>query len=423
MRGALNLLSTLDDGGAPARRRGRLGRATTPSAWPSPPRGSGATVRATLFVPRTAPRAKVEKLRRFPVEVRETGETYDDAVEAARAFERETGARLRPRLRGRAHGRRPGHGRPRGPRRVPRGRRRCSCPVGGGGLIAGMATAVKARAPDVRVVAVQPEASPALRESLRLGRPLLDLPGRAHARRRPRRRHRRDRLRPPRPRGRGRDGERGGDRGRDRGAPRRRPGGGRGLGRGRASPPCARGRWRAPAAGRWSRSSPAATSTRACSRACSPRATPTEEARGEGRAAARPPLRARGRRRRRGGGRGARRPWRAAGRGRGRPRRRASGGARACAARVGRRAAQAPRRPRPALPREVAGASSLERYDHYERLDPRLARPLRGRRADLPRREAHHRRRRRGHRRAAPPRRRLRGDAERRAGPTTSGTS
>jgi threonine dehydratase len=49
-------------------------------------------------------------------------------------------------------------------------------PVGGGGLISGIATAVKARAPAARVIAVQPEASPALRESLRLGRPLLEFP-------------------------------------------------------------------------------------------------------------------------------------------------------------------------------------------------------------------------------------------------------
>jgi threonine dehydratase len=49
-------------------------------------------------------------------------------------------------------------------------------PVGGGGLIASCAVAVKARAPHVRVVAVQAEASPALRESLRQGRPLLEYP-------------------------------------------------------------------------------------------------------------------------------------------------------------------------------------------------------------------------------------------------------
>jgi threonine dehydratase len=39
-----------------------------------------------------------------------------------------------------------------------------------------VAAAVKARAPTVRIVAVQPEASPALPESIRQGRPLLEYP-------------------------------------------------------------------------------------------------------------------------------------------------------------------------------------------------------------------------------------------------------
>jgi threonine dehydratase len=42
-------------------------------------------------------------------------------------------------------------------------------PVGGGGLVSGVATAVKARRPDARVIAVEPELSPALHESLRAG--------------------------------------------------------------------------------------------------------------------------------------------------------------------------------------------------------------------------------------------------------------
>ncbi len=95
VRGATYLLSTL---GEEERRHGvvaasagnhALGVAFAASRF-------AGTMRATLFVPRTAPRAKVDKLRRFPVEVRETGETYDDAVEAARAFERETGATFVP---------------------------------------------------------------------------------------------------------------------------------------------------------------------------------------------------------------------------------------------------------------------------------------------------------------------------------------
>jgi threonine dehydratase len=44
--------------------------------------------------------------------------------------------------------------------------------VGGGGLVSGIATAVKAMKPDTRVVAVEPERSPALHESLKRGEPV-----------------------------------------------------------------------------------------------------------------------------------------------------------------------------------------------------------------------------------------------------------
>jgi threonine dehydratase len=128
---------------------------------------------ATLFVPETAPRAKVDKLRTFPVTVHERGRTYDDAMVEAQAHAGRTGAVF-------VHAFEDA--------RTAAGQGTCGLeilaqlpdlgtvvvPVGGGGLIAGIATAVKARKPDVRVVAVQPEASPALAESLRQGRPLLE---------------------------------------------------------------------------------------------------------------------------------------------------------------------------------------------------------------------------------------------------------
>ena len=44
--------------------------------------------------------------------------------------------------------------------------------VGGGGLISGIATAVKGMKPEVRIVAVEPERSPALHESLKAGEPI-----------------------------------------------------------------------------------------------------------------------------------------------------------------------------------------------------------------------------------------------------------
>jgi threonine dehydratase len=174
VRGALTLLSSLGD---EERRRGVVAASAGNHALGVAFAASrlGGSLRATLFVPRSAPRSKVDKLRRFPVDVRETGDTYDDAVEAAHAFERETGA---------VH-----------VHAFEDARTACGqgtvgleileecpdvatvlVPVGGGGLVAGLATVVKARKPEVRVVAVQPDASPALRESLRLGRPLLTYP-------------------------------------------------------------------------------------------------------------------------------------------------------------------------------------------------------------------------------------------------------
>jgi len=44
--------------------------------------------------------------------------------------------------------------------------------VGGGGLVSGIATAVKGMRPDTRVIAVEPERSPALHESLKAGEPV-----------------------------------------------------------------------------------------------------------------------------------------------------------------------------------------------------------------------------------------------------------
>ena len=137
----------------------------------------GGKAEATLFVPETAPRAKVEKLGGFPVTVHVEGATYDDAHALAMAHVERTGATYvhafdDPRT---AAGQgtagleilddRPDVG-------------AILVPVGGGGLISGLAAAVKARAPSVRVVAVQPEASPALSESIRQGRPLLEYPAR-----------------------------------------------------------------------------------------------------------------------------------------------------------------------------------------------------------------------------------------------------
>jgi len=124
---------------------------------------------ATIFVPRTAPRAKIDKLRQFPVEVRQVGETYDDAHHAAETFQRVTSATF-------IHA----YDDP----RTVAGQGTIGLeiiedlpnvdailvPVGGGGMIAGIAIAVKALAPSVKIIAVQPTASPSLRDSIRDGK-------------------------------------------------------------------------------------------------------------------------------------------------------------------------------------------------------------------------------------------------------------
>jgi len=130
-------------------------------------------VRATVFVPETAPRAKVDKLRTFDVEVVVAGRTYDDAHAAAVERAARDGATY-------VHA----YDDP----RTAAGQGTVGLeiaddlpavgtvvvPVGGGGLISAIAVALKERVPDVRVVAVQPDASPALRASLQAGRALLE---------------------------------------------------------------------------------------------------------------------------------------------------------------------------------------------------------------------------------------------------------
>ena len=131
--------------------------------------------RVTIFVPASAPETKIAKLRQFPIDLRIVGGTFDDAERAARVFERETGA-------GFIHAYDdPLTAAGQGTMAIEIHEAQGSVgtlvvPVGGGGLISGNAAWFKERHPAVRIVAVQPDASPALAESIRLGRALLEFP-------------------------------------------------------------------------------------------------------------------------------------------------------------------------------------------------------------------------------------------------------
>jgi threonine dehydratase len=167
VRGAVNKVGLLSD---KERARGivtgsagnhGLGVAYAAQAWGG--------VQADVYCPVTAPRAKLDKLRRFCVGLHLTGETYEEAHQAAEAHARESGATYVQAY---------------DDVDVIAGQGTVALevledldapdvilvPVGGGGLVAGIALVAQERAPACRVIGVQPEASPAAWLSLRDGR-------------------------------------------------------------------------------------------------------------------------------------------------------------------------------------------------------------------------------------------------------------
>jgi threonine dehydratase len=125
----------------------------------------------TIFVPTTTPAAKVTKLARFPIQLRQVGQTYEEAHQAAEAFAAETGAAYLSAY---------------DDLQVIAGAGTCGLelmtdlpqadtlivPVGGGGLVAGTAVAVKGINPACRIIGVQPKASPAAKLSFEQNQPI-----------------------------------------------------------------------------------------------------------------------------------------------------------------------------------------------------------------------------------------------------------
>lgn len=125
-------------------------------------------VRATVFVPETAPMVKVDRIRRYGADVRLAGTEYAEAQQAALEFAREHGAAY-------AHA----YDQP----EVAAGAGTLAeevladepgidtivVAVGGGGLFAGVAASVRGRA---RVVAVEPRRIPTLHDAMTAGHPV-----------------------------------------------------------------------------------------------------------------------------------------------------------------------------------------------------------------------------------------------------------
>ena len=126
-------------------------------------------LQATIVVPESASRAKVEAIRRFPVTLIERGADYDSAERAARQMERESGATFVS---------------PYNDAEVIAGQGTIALelfedkpdleaiivPIGGGGLIAGAAIAAKSINPQVKIYGVEPSVSPTMTAALEAGR-------------------------------------------------------------------------------------------------------------------------------------------------------------------------------------------------------------------------------------------------------------
>jgi threonine dehydratase len=125
---------------------------------------------STIFMPRGASLPKVTATQEYGATVELVGDTIDDAVARAKQFARDAGAHFVP---------------PFDDRAVIAGQGTIALevfaelpevativvPIGGGGLIAGVAAAIKALAPGCRVVGVEAEGASSMRASLDAGSP------------------------------------------------------------------------------------------------------------------------------------------------------------------------------------------------------------------------------------------------------------
>lgn len=129
-------------------------------------------VTARIVMPLTTPRIKIEAVRELGGEILLHGETYDDAAAHAQKLAREEGlAFIHPFddpevIAGQ------GTIAMELLRQLPDTPHAVFVPIGGGGLIAGIAAYVKAVRPEVRVVGVEPEESAGMTASLAAGAPV-----------------------------------------------------------------------------------------------------------------------------------------------------------------------------------------------------------------------------------------------------------
>jgi threonine dehydratase len=162
-RGALNRLSRLD---GEERSRGVIAASAGNHAQGLAFHGDKLGIPVTIVMPRGTPHVKVQQTREFGASVIIDGDSYDSAYERARELEAERGLVF-------IH--------PFDDAEVMAGQGTVALemledapdlevlpiPIGGGGLIAGMATAAKALKPDIKVIGVEPAMFPSFTARMR----------------------------------------------------------------------------------------------------------------------------------------------------------------------------------------------------------------------------------------------------------------
>ncbi len=132
-------------------------------------------VRGAVFLPRRAPRQKVARIKALAgslVEVRFAGDSFDDAQAAAAAYSTDTGATVVPTF---DH---PDTVAGQGTvglelvEELGAAPDVCVVPIGGGGLIAGIAVALDGLGAATRIVGAQPAGAPAMLRSFEAGHPV-----------------------------------------------------------------------------------------------------------------------------------------------------------------------------------------------------------------------------------------------------------
>jgi threonine dehydratase len=169
VRGALNTLLQL---GAEQRARGVVAASAGNHAQAVAYGAKLLHIHATIVMPETTPLIKIEGTRAYGANIVLAGQNYDEAFLVAQAIQQDKGLCLIHAF---------------DDERVIAGQATIGLellqqlpdldavivPVGGGGLIAGIASAIKEGKPDIEVIGIEADRLPAMRDSLAAGNPLL----------------------------------------------------------------------------------------------------------------------------------------------------------------------------------------------------------------------------------------------------------